>query len=52
MNESTRFLTIDRWRDAAALAAFKAAFRAEYQALDLRGEELTESERHLGDFEA
>ena len=49
--EARRYLVIDLWRDAAALAAFKQAHAAEYAALDEDCESLTESEVHVGTFE-
>jgi heme-degrading monooxygenase HmoA len=45
-----RYLTIDRWTSEAAFDAFKAAFAAEYEVLDERFEQLTQSERYLGAF--
>ena len=47
-----RYLTVDRWRSAAAFAAFKEQWRAEYDALDARCESLTKTETPLGAFEA
>jgi heme-degrading monooxygenase HmoA len=46
-----RFVTLDRWTDAAAWQAFRHRFAAEYEALDRAGEGWTESERLLGEFE-
>jgi quinol monooxygenase YgiN len=46
-----RYLAIDAWRDAAALAAFKQAHAAEYAALDRECESLTEAELRVGTFE-
>lgn len=42
------YVTIDRWTDAAAFAAFKAAHGAAYEALDRECEDLTEKEERLG----
>lgn len=49
--EPTRFLTIDRWRAAADLEAFRAGFAREYEALDQRCEALTLEERLVGEFD-
>jgi heme-degrading monooxygenase HmoA len=40
-----RYLTLDRWASRAAYDAFRAAFGAEYAALDARCEALTRTER-------
>jgi quinol monooxygenase YgiN len=42
------YVTIDRWTDSAALAAFKAAHADAYAALDRACEDLTETEEPLG----
>ena len=47
-----RYLTIDRWTDATAYLAFRAASAVEYEALDRRCEALTTSERPLGDAQS
>jgi len=47
-----RFITLDRWRSAADWRRFKAAFAADYAALDARGDGLTETETDLGDYSA
>jgi heme-degrading monooxygenase HmoA len=47
---SDRYITLDRWRSADALAAFKAANLTDYEALDRRFEALTFSETHMGTF--
>ena len=49
--EPGRYLTVDVWRDAAALEAFRGAFAGEYEALDRASEALTAEERCLGRFE-
>ena len=41
------YRTIDRWESAAAYEQFRAAFRAEYDALDRACEPLTSTERRL-----
>lgn len=46
-----RYVTLDRWRDAADFAAFKARFATRYAELDARCEELTGDERRLGAFD-
>lgn len=43
----SRYLTVDRWTSRSAYEAFRAAFGAEYAALDARCEPLTRSERLL-----
>jgi len=48
--DATRFLTVDRWESAAAYRAFRAAFAAEYAALDAKCAHLTQAERALGEF--
>jgi quinol monooxygenase YgiN len=40
-----RYLTVDRWTSRAAYDGFRAAFGAEYSALDARCEALTRTER-------
>lgn len=49
--EDGRWLTIDRWRSRADWAAFLAAHRAEYEAIDRACEALTAAEWDLGDWE-
>lgn len=46
-----RYLTVDRWRSAAACHAFRERHAAEMQAIDARGAALTTAERPLGEFE-
>jgi hypothetical protein len=48
---SGRYLTIDRWRSAAAYEAFLAERRSEYDALDRACEGLTEAEELVGRFD-
>jgi heme-degrading monooxygenase HmoA len=45
------YLTIDRWTSRAAWEAFRAARAAEWDAIDRRGEDLTEREEEIGRFE-
>jgi len=47
-----RYLTVDRWRSAAARAQFQQRHAEAIAGLDSRCESLTLSERHLGDFDA
>jgi heme-degrading monooxygenase HmoA len=47
---SGRYLTVDRWRSRSAYEVFRAARRAEYEALDRAGENLTASEDRIGEF--
>jgi heme-degrading monooxygenase HmoA len=49
--DRTRFLTIDMWESRDAYETFRAAFDADYLALDARTEAFTESERRIGIFE-
>lgn len=50
--DGERYLTVDHWRSRADFDAFRARRGAEFEALDARCAELTESERELGDFES
>lgn len=50
-DEPRRYLTIDRWENAAAQRAMRERWAEEYAALDLACEPLTESERRIGVFE-
>jgi len=45
-----RFVTIDRWESEDAHAAFRERFRSEFDELDARFEEITESESLIGRF--
>jgi heme-degrading monooxygenase HmoA len=47
-----RYLTLDRWDDLAAYGTMRRKFAKEYHELDRTCEALTESEGHVGDFEA
>lgn len=47
-----RYLTVDHWESREACDAFRQRFGAEFQALDERCEQLTESETPLGSFSA
>ena len=46
-----RYVTIDRWDNAASHQLMRERFAKEYAALDLDCEALTESERQIGVFE-
>jgi len=46
-----RFITIDRWENADAYHAFRAAFSRQYAELDRRCEKLTARETSLGAFD-
>jgi quinol monooxygenase YgiN len=46
-----RYLTVDRWRSAAARDAFRALHAEAIAAIDARCEAFTLAERHLGDFD-
>jgi heme-degrading monooxygenase HmoA len=45
------YLTMDFWESCAAYGDFMAQHRAEYEAIDARGEESTVTERRIGWFE-
>lgn len=45
------YLTMDFWESRGAYEEFMAGHRAEYQAIDAKGEELTLTERRIGWFE-
>ena len=45
-----RYLTVDRWTSKAALENFKKRNRADYDALDLQCESLTDNETLVGAF--
>lgn len=46
-----RYVTVDRWESAAAYAAFRERFAAEYVTLDERCAALTTREASLGTFD-
>jgi len=48
--DPNRYLTIDRWRSAAAHAAFRTRFAADYEALDRACERLSTQEQSLGEY--
>jgi len=48
--EENEYLTLDYWTSKEAFQAFRAANRAEYEAIDRGFEALTESEERIGDF--
>lgn len=45
-----RFVTVDRWRSAAAHDAFRSLFAADYDALDAACAPWCEGERLIGEF--
>jgi heme-degrading monooxygenase HmoA len=49
-DEPGRYVTVDRWESAAAYAAFRKRFAAEYAALDEACATLTTGEHALGSF--
>jgi quinol monooxygenase YgiN len=51
LDQPGRFVTIDRWADQAAFAAFRRRFAREFEELDTRCAALTEHEAELGRFE-
>jgi quinol monooxygenase YgiN len=51
MQKPRRYLTIDRWENAAMHRAMRERFAAEFEELDHAGEAFTESEQHHGVFE-
>jgi heme-degrading monooxygenase HmoA len=50
--DRNRFLVVDIWDRSESFADFKQKFKAEYEALDKRCEELTIVESLIGNFEA
>lgn len=50
-DEAGGFATLDYWDALASFEAFKAAFGAEYAALDAQCEALTTAEERVGVFE-
>ena len=51
MQKPGRYLTIDRWENAALHRAMRERCKAEFEELDRAGEAFTESEQHSGVFE-
>lgn len=49
-NESSRFITIDRWESGEDYANFRESFATEFEHLDHLGEQLTVEETALGEF--
>lgn len=47
----TRFVTIDRWRDATCYEAFQWRHQKDYDALDRQGAPLVEHEARMGTFD-
>lgn len=52
VKQPLHYLLVDRWTSLKAFEEFKASRREEWEMLDRRCQELTESERELGIFEA
>ena len=48
--DSRSYLTLDFWKSETAYDAFRKQHRAEYTALDLKCEGMTENEREIGRF--
>ncbi|HXO45408.1 MAG TPA: antibiotic biosynthesis monooxygenase [Candidatus Cybelea sp.] len=51
VEQPRRYLTIDRWENAATVRAMRERFAEEYEELDRACEAFTESEHHQGVFE-
>lgn len=51
VNTSGRYITVDKWETPDAFAEFKKTMEFEYNAIDGKCEELTDSERLAGVFE-
>ena len=52
LKQPGRYLTLDFWRSRTAYDRFREEHREEYEAIDARCEQLTETELHLGEFES
>ena len=50
INKSNRFVTIDYWQSQKDFAAMKLSIGQEYDSLDMRCENFTTSENHIGYF--
>lgn len=50
--DDTLYVTIDHWRSRDAYLAFQQAHRADYDALDREGQQLTDNERLIGEYDA
>jgi heme-degrading monooxygenase HmoA len=50
LKSAATYLTLDYWESEAAYDRFREQHRQEYEAIDRKYEELTESERKLGSF--
>jgi heme-degrading monooxygenase HmoA len=48
----TLYLTVDRWKSAAAYETFTRTFRSEYQALDAQFQSLSSEQHLIGHFES
>ena len=52
LDQSGRYLTLDRWTSRKALHQFKRDHHSDYAALDTQCESLTEREVFVGEFQA
>ncbi|MDF2178597.1 antibiotic biosynthesis monooxygenase [Aliiglaciecola sp. CAU 1673] len=48
--DSNRFITIDKWRSKADWQSFAEEYRHAFNLIDATGEQLTQSERMIGQF--
>ena len=52
LTRPTRYISVDRWSDAAAFDRFRQQNSSDYAALDRSCQTLTERETQLGNFES
>jgi heme-degrading monooxygenase HmoA len=52
VQDPTRYVTIDRWKSAAAYETFARTFRSEYQILDVQLRSLSSEQHLIGHFES
>jgi heme-degrading monooxygenase HmoA len=52
VQDPTRYLTVDRWKSAAAYETFARTFRLEYQTLDAQFQSLSSEQQLIGHFES
>lgn len=52
LKEAGRYLTLDFWRSEEEYEAFRQSRKDDYRKIDAQCEELTESEREVGKFQA
>lgn len=48
--EADTYITIDRWKSKEDLEDFKSKYKSEFDVLEEKGEKLTFTEKHIGDF--